>query len=317
MADNRPVLALDIGATTMAVGIVDRRGRVVASDRVPTPSGRRITAEMVWRTLDGVIDRVVDQYGRRSFAGVGAGCGGVISWPEGTVSPPNIPSWREFPLQDRLIERFPRAVLRLRGDGVVMAVGEHWRGAGRGVDNLLGIVVSTGVGGGLVLDGRVVGGASGNAGHVGHIIVDPDGPECTCGGYGCLEAIAAAPALVRWARERQWRATQRRRPSARDLSVDAARGHEVAREALRRAGAALGTAVASATALCDLDVVAVGGGVSQAGPLLLEPAEEALRAHAGMEFSRRVRMVPAELGQQAGLVGAAALVYAADAYWSG
>ena len=136
------------------------------------------------------------------------------------------------------------------------------------------MVVSTGVGGGLILDSRVIEGASGNAGHIGHVVVDPeDGPECACGGRGCLEAIARGPALVAWAQREGWRPGQPG-ATAKDLAGDAAQGHPVGLAAMRRAGRALGIAISSATHLCDLEVAAVGGGLSQAGAMLFEPLEE-------------------------------------------
>jgi glucokinase len=206
--------------------------------------------------------------------------------------------------------------VRVHNDAICMAVGEHWRGAGRGHANMLGMVVSTGVGGGLVLDGKLINGASGNAGHIGHVVVDPeDGPICGCGGRGCAEGIARGPALVTWARAQGWRPGEPD-ASAKDLADDAGRGDPVGLAAMRRAGRALGIAIASATSLCDLEVVSVGGGLSQAGPLLFEPLEEALRAHARLDFTRKVRVVPAALGQSAGLVGAAALILAAGNYWA-
>jgi len=206
----------------------------------------------------------------------------------------------------------------VHNDAVAVAVGEHWRGAGRGREHLLGMVVSTGVGGGLVLGGRVCDGNSGNAGHVGHVVVDPQGPPCVCGGRGCLEAIARGPAVAAWAVEQGWRAgaPDAAPPTAKDVTEDARRGHPVAIAALERAGHALGVAIASATALLDLEVVSIGGGLSQAGPLLFDPLQEALRRHAGMAFTRHVAVVPAALGQDAGLVGAAALVLAGERYWS-
>jgi glucokinase len=178
------------------------------------------------------------------------------------------------------------------------------------------MVVSTSVGGGLVLDGRLIDGASGNAGHIGHVVVDPDtGPVCACGGRGCLEAIARGPGLVAWAQTEGWRPDQKD-ATAKELADDGALGHPVGIAAMRRAGRALGIAIASAAALCDLEVVSVGGGLSQAGPLLFDPLEEALRAHARLPFTRDVTVVPAALGQSAGLVGAAALLFAADQYWA-
>jgi glucokinase len=198
-----------------------------------------------------------------------------------------------------------------------MAAGEHWRGAGRGSRNVLGMVVSTGVGGGLILENRLIDGRSGNAGHIGHVVVDPDdGPICVCGARGCLEAIARGPALTDWAQAEGWRPGQAG-VTGKDLSGDAAQGHSVARAAMRRAGRALGIAIASATNLCDLEVVPIGGGLSQAGALIFDPLQEALDAHTGLEFARQVRVVPAALGQHAGLIGAAALIAVGHKYWTG
>jgi glucokinase len=309
-----PVLAIDIGGTKLAAGLVEPGGRVASWSQAPTPDV--LDAEQLWRTLEALLSRVLAE--ARTAAGelwgVGCGCGGPMEWPAGVVSPLNIPAWRGFPLADRLREHFPHATVRLHNDAICMAAGEHWRGAGRGRRAMLGMVVSTGVGGGLVLDGRLVNGATGNAGHIGHVVVDPAGPDCVCGGSGCLEAIARGPALAEWAQQQGWRPGQAV-VTARELAADAAAGHPVGRAAMRRAGHAIGIAIASATHLCDLEVVAVGGGLAQAGSLLFEPLEETLRTHVGLDYARDVRVVPAELGQGAGLVGAAALLLAADRYW--
>ncbi len=314
MAESRPALAVDIGGTKLAAGLVEPAGRVLAWSVVPTPPG--LDAEQLWRTLDALISAVLDGVDPAELAGCGCGCGGPMEWPAGVVSPLNIPAWRDFPLRGRLAERLGIPV-RVHNDAVCLVAAEHWRGAGRGRGNVLGMVVSTGVGGGLVLDGRLVQGASGNAGHIGHVVVDPEtGPPCGCGGRGCAEAIARGPALVAWAQSEGWRPDQSD-ATARDLAADGALGHPVGVAAMRRAGRALGIAIASATCLCDLEVVSVGGGLSQAGPLLFDPLEEALRAHARLGFARQVSVVPALLGQSAGLVGAAALIFAADRYWAG
>ncbi|MFC9972788.1 ROK family protein [Spirillospora sp. NPDC127200] len=304
------VLAVDVGGTKLAAGIVDPDGRVLAHDRVATPAGA--DAEGLWRTLEALLGKLTAEAG--PLAGVGVGCGGPMTWPAAEVSPINIPAWRGFPLRERLRAAYPGLPVRVHNDAVCVAVGEHWRGAGRGRANVLGMVVSTGVGGGLISDGRLIDGASGNAGHIGHVVVDPDGPPCGCGGHGCLEAVARGPGLVAWAREQGWRADSP--ATGVELAEDARHGHPVAAAAMRRAGRALGVAIASAAHLCDLEVVAIGGGLSQAGALLFDPLEEALRRHARMEFARRVSVVPAALGQTAGLVGAAALVYEGGRYWS-
>jgi glucokinase len=317
------VLAIDVGGTKFAAALVDTNGRVVRAARAPTPRGPRADAETLWEALDRLLTALLAELGDdRSGApgagliGVGVGCGGPMLWPAGVVSPLNIPGWRDFPLRSRLAERFQAIPVRLHNDAVCMAVGEHWRGAGRNRRDMLGMVVSTGVGGGLVLDGRLLDGAAGNAGHIGHVIVDPDGPPCACGGQGCLEAVASGPNLVRWAKEQSWHGPAGSgEPTGLDLVEDARRGHPVATAALRRAGSAIGVGIASAAHLLDLETVAIGGGISQAGPLLFEPLEESLRRHARLSFARGVQVVPAALGQDAGLVGAAALVLAGDSYW--
>ncbi|MEV0662506.1 ROK family protein [Actinomadura luteofluorescens] len=309
------MLAVDIGGTKLAAALVEPDGRVTAQDRAPTPNVPGVDGEKLWRAVEALLAKLVAGAGDPPLAGVGVGCGGPMTWPAAEVSPLNIPAWRGFPLRERLRARYPGLPVRIHNDAVCVAIGEHWLGAGRGHDNVLGMVVSTGVGGGLMLGGRLVNGASGNAGHIGHVIVEPGGPPCGCGGRGCLEAVARGPGLVAWALEQGWR------PGSADatgveLTGDARRGDPVAGAAMRRAGRALGIAIASATHLCDLEVAAIGGGLSQAGRLLFDPLEEAFGEHARMEFARRLRIVPAELGQVAGLVGAAALVYAQDRYWS-
>ena len=316
MGSDAPVLAIDVGGTKIAAGVVEPGGRLASWAQTETPRG--LEAGQLWRTLDVLCTNLLadQRIDVRGLAGVGCGCGGPLDWPSGRVSPLNIPAWRSFPLRERLQERFGGITVRLHNDAICMTAGEHWRGAGRGRRNMLGMVVSTGVGGGLVLDGRLINGATGNAGHIGHVVVDPSGPFCVCGGRGCLEAIARGPALAAWAQGEGWRPGQAA-ATAKDLADDAAQGHPIGVAAMRRAGRALGIAIASAVQLCDVEVVSVGGGLAQAGPLLFDPLEEALRTHAGLDYARNVPVVAATLGQSAGLIGAAALVFAADRYWAG
>jgi glucokinase len=316
--ESSPALAIDVGGTKLAAAVVEAGGRMVTWAQVPTP--RELDGEQVWRTLEALVDRVLDEARRTapaSLAGVGVGCGGPMDWPAGIVSPLNMPAWRAFPLRSRLQEQFSGVPVRVHNDAICLVAGEHWRGAGRGKDNVMGMVVATGVGSGLILDGRVIEGASGNAGHIGHVVVDPDDTQvCGCGAHGCLEGIARGPALAAWAQSQGWRPDQPD-ATAKDLASDAAQGHPIARAAMRRAGRALGIAIASATYLCDLEVVSIGGGLSQAGAMLFDPLQESLQEHTRLPFARRVSVVPAALGQSAGLVGAAALIVAGDRYWAG
>lgn len=311
------MLALDLGGTKFAASLVDHTGRVLGAQRIPTPRGPGADAEVLYRTVTGLVEGILIRTPHGGVRGIGIGSVGPMTWPTGVLSPLNIPGWREFPLRDRLVETFPELRVRVHNDAVALVIGEHWRGAGKGRANLLGMVVSSGVGGGLILGGRLIDGAGGNAGHIGHVIVEPNGPLCPCGGAGCLEAVASGPAMTRWARDQGWRTdTPAGDPdAAKSLAGDAARGHPIAVAALRRAAEAVGIAVASAAQLLDLEVVVVGGGLAQAGPLLFGPLEDSFRRHARLPYARKVHVIPAALGQDAGLVGAAALFAEESTYW--
>jgi glucokinase len=286
------VLALDIGGTKIAGGLVAPDGTLLRHTTRPTGLDPFAAVRSVVEALDvGAV------------AGVGIACAGPVDAVAGTVAPINIPAWRDYPLVARVRELVGAPVV-LAGDGLCMALGEQWVGAGQGSSAMLGMVVSTGVGGGLVLDGRPFGGRSGNAGHVGHVVVEPDGEPCTCGGRGCVETFASGPHLVRWARAHGWAGAD-----AGALAASARAGDPVAAEAFRRCGQAVGLAIVATAAVCDLDLAVVGGGVSQVGELLFAPVRATLATHARLSYLRELRVEPAELGTSAGLYGAAALAY--------
>jgi glucokinase len=293
-------LALDVGGTKIAVGLVDADGALIHHAQLPTPS---TDAEAIWSVTERLLAGALAA-APGAVRGVGIGSAGPIDLPTGTVSPINITEWQRFPIVDRVAAATGLPV-RLGGDGLCMAMGEGWRGAGRGAQFLLGMVVSTGIGGGLVLDGAPYDGRTGNAGHVGHVVVEPDGAPCTCGGRGCVETVASGTHLARWAHENGWDAAPD--ADAKALADAANRGEPVAVRAFRRGTTALAMAIASVAAVCDLDLVVIGGGVAKSGPLLFDPLREALSTYAGLDFIRDLRVLPAELGGDAGLVGAAAL----------
>jgi glucokinase len=203
-----------------------------------------------------------------------------------TVSPLNVPAWRGFPLRERLgtLTGLP---VHIDNAAKALALGEGWVGAARGVRNYIAMVVSTGVGGGIVLDGRLLDGATGNAGHIGHVIVEPGGRICACGAQGCLEAEASGP------------------------SIRAATGldpQEVGEEVRRRVGTLVGRAVATVANLLDLRLAVVAGSVALGyGETFFAAAQVELDARARIEFARGARVVPAGLGDAGPLVGAAAV----------
>jgi len=294
-------LALDIGGTKIAAGLVDADGALLHHAKLPTPDG---DAEAVWTVVDTLVTEALAEAGGR-VRGVGISSAGPIDLPAGTVSPINITQWQGFPIVER-VSTLTGAPVRLGGDGLCMALGERWRGAGVGAPFLLGMVVSTGVGGGLVLDAAPYDGRTGNAGHVGHVVVDQDGEPCSCGGRGCVETVAAGPRMAQWARKNGWDAPAG--ADAKELADAANAGDPVALQAFRRGATAVAAMIASVSAVCDLDLVVVGGGVAKSGALLFDPLREALSSYARLDFLRGLRVLPAELGSDAGLVGAAALL---------
>jgi glucokinase len=293
-------LALDIGDTEIAAGVVDSAGKLLRHSLVPIPD--EDDAERTFRAVANAVAQVSDG---TDVAAIGIGSVGPIDTVQGTVSPLTIRHWQRFPLVSRVAELLPSLPITLATDGLCSAVGEHWVGAGKGSNTLLCMVVSTGVGGGLVIDGHGFAGPSGNAGHLGHVVVEADGDPCICGGRGCLQTVASGPALVRWARIKGWQAPDH--AHAEHLAAAAKMGEEIARTAFGRAGRAVASAIASATAICDIDLVVVGGGVATCGDLLFDPIREALDKQIGLSFLDQLRVVPAALGSDAGLIGAASL----------
>jgi glucokinase len=278
------VLAVDVGGTKVAAGVVDAEGRLLARSQRPTPASVGVDAEAVLAAVFEAIDevRVGDELA------CGAGCGGPMTAGGEAVSPLNISAWRDFPLRSRLAEAL-RLPAYVDNDAKALALGEGWCGRGRGERDFLAMVVSTGIGGGIVLDGRLLDGAAGNAGHVGHVIVEPGGRRCACGAQGCLEAEASGTAI----------AARTGGPAA------AAPPEERA-----RAGRLTGRAIASVANLLDLRLAVVAGSVALGyGSTFFDAAQAELECSARLRFSEGARVVPAGLGDEGPLVGAAAVAW--------
>ena len=308
------VLALDVGGTKLGAAVVDDAGRILGRGRVPSPTGT--DAELLYEALLACAAAALRgaDVTPGDLDGIGVAAAGPMVWPSGEVSPLNMPAWRGFPLRKRLAEEFASDRVLIHNDAVGLTVGEHWRGAGAGTSNLLGMTVSTGIGGGLILGGRLCHGVSGNAGHVGHVVVELDGPPCACGGRGCLEAIASGPNSVRHALDAGWRPGPGVVADGVALAAAAAVGDEIALRQVARAGRAVGTAIASCASLLDLEGAAIVGGFSQSGPAFWEPLQQAFATHAGFPFAAACRVVPGQLSEAAGLLGAAAFVLVPDRY---
>jgi glucokinase len=285
------VLAVDFGGTKVEAALVVD-GRLVEGTRTRRPTGPDRTAA----ELDAAVAEVVrGALGDATVTRVGIGSAGPVDTVRGLASPLNVPAWRDHPLRAVVEELVPGATVSLAIDGLAITLAEARYGAGAGSANVMGMIVSTGVGGGLVVDGHGVSGASGNAGHIGHVQVAGFDDPCACGRQGCLEAVASGPNSVRWARAQGFTGS-----TGEDL---AASSDPVARAAIERSARAVGLAVASASALVDLDVVAIGGGFSRSAPDYLDLVRAA--ADEGFPFVRATRILPAGLGDEAPLIGAA------------
>jgi glucokinase len=278
-----PALAVDIGGTKMAAGVVDASGSLLSREQVSTPTGA--DAEGLLRALAEVIQRAVSSVEVEPVV-CGVGCGGPMTAGGLEVSPLNISGWRRFPLRDRLAELVELPVF-VDNDAKALALGEGWLGAACGSRNFVAMVVSTGVGGGIVLDGRLLDGEHGNAGHIGHVVVEPEGRRCVCGGQGCLEAETSG------------------------LSIEAVTGRPAAEAPLEvrvRTGTLVGRAVATVANLLDLELAVVAGSVALGfGEPFFHAAQEEIHRRSRLEFSRSTRIVPGGLGDSGPLVGAAAI----------
>lgn len=277
-------LAVDIGGTKLAAGRVDQDGAILARHAVPTP--RAGDAEAWWDALAWVVREVATG----DEVACGVGCGGPMAPGGESVSPLNVPQVRAFPLRSRLAGLTGLAT-HVDNDAKALALAEGWVGAARGERAFVAMVVSTGVGGGIVLDGRLLDGALGNAGHIGHVIVEPEGHECGCGARGCLEAEASGTAI--------------RRITGRPPD-------DAGPELRRRTGTVVGRAVASVANLLDLRLAVVAGSVALGyGEPFFVAAQAELDARARLDFSAGARIVPAGLGADGPLVGAAAVAWRA------
>lgn len=315
------VLALDIGGTKLAAGLVDVTGRVRSFLVAPTPDGPGPALDVLFALgRKAVADAGVDW---PEVAAVGIGCGGPLDAEHGVLlSPPHLPGWVDVPVARLAADAFGRPAV-LDNDGTAAAEAEHRFGAGAGTSQMVYLTLSTGVGGGAVLNGQVYRGATGNGAELGHVVVDWQGRACRgCGGRGCLEAYVSGTSIAERARESLDASGFRRGsggslPSSSLSTVDTVTAAEVAAHASagdplaarvwRETIDALGTGLTSIVNMLEPELVVLGGGVTRAGDALIAPARAAVRAAAMTPGGRSVRVERAALGDQVGVVGAAAV----------
>jgi glucokinase len=304
-------LGIDLGGTDTKYGIVDARGHVLRKGRWPTEPERG---------PEGVLEQVArharEMIGSDTVLAVGMGVPGPMSSRLGVIfEAPNLPGWKNVPVQ-QIMEKHLGLPVRLNNDANAAAWGEFRAGAGRGASTMILYTLGTGVGGGIIIDGELLCGPDDTAGELGHVVVNPAGPRCGCGNRGCLEAYASATAFRRRVREAVAAGikTSIEIPPGEEDTIgakpvfDAAlRGDVLACEIVAEAGRMLGLAAAGMINALNPDVIAYSGGMSQAGPVLFDWIISTAKANSFAKPFSRVRIVPAELGNDAGLIGAAGL----------
>lgn len=307
-------VGMDLGGTTIKVGLCSASGVLLHTYEGPT--GVAEGPETVISNMADYVRRVVEEspYSWEQLAGVGAGVAGFTNVRDGIiVMAPNI-GFKDVPIRAILEERLGKPV-KIDNDANVAALGEAWSGAGAGIENCVCYTLGTGVGGGIIINGRIYQGFSGMAGEIGHIDVVPDleAIQCGCGKIGCLETVSSATGIIRMAKEAVQRGERTFIADASEITAktvfDAAKaGDEVALRIVKRAAFYLGKSMAAVAAVLNPQSFIIGGGVSKAGDILFDPIRETFAQLAPEPLQKGVQIVPATLGNDAGMIGAAGLL---------
>ena len=311
----KPVVAVDVGGTKITSAVIRREGEMISRIYRLT-----LAHEGPQKVINHMVDAVKLAVRKASLdlsaiGGVGIAAAAIIDIGRGLVSEaPNLPRWHNIPLRDRLADSLGKPVFLLN-DASAAALGEHRMGAGRGLDNLIYITVSTGIGGGLIINGQLYNGADGCAAEIGHMIILIDGPACKCGQRGCFEALASGTAIARMAIERLEAGGKSRLAEltcgkiedvTAELVAEAARRNDrLALSVIDEAARYLGIGLANLINVINPQMIIIGGGVSKMGAMLFRPARKSMKEHAFKLPARTVHVVRPRLGMDAGLIGAA------------
>ncbi len=310
-----PVLAIDLGGTKIITAIISNKGQMIAREYCLTLAGEG--PQSVINRVLSAIDRLLSLKNIDSSkpGSISLAAAGAIDYERGLVTlSPNLPGWNDIPLRDIVREKYGVNTFLLN-DASAATLGEHRFGAGKGVNNLIYLAVGTGIGGGIIINGRLYSGLCGSAGEVGHMTIDVNGPKCNCGNIGCLETLVSGTAV---AKEAIRRINQGERSSlteivegkienitAEEVSLAAQGGDSLALELISKAATYLGVGMVNLVNIFNPEMAIIGGGMAKMGDLLLNPVRQVVRERAFSLSARAVRIVPAQLGDDAGVLGAA------------
>ncbi len=300
------VIGVDLGGTNLRSALLSPDGELLDKHTEPTRASEGW--KMVVHRLVESINRQKESAARKglSISAVGVGAPGIIQASTGVVvKSPNFPDWNNLPLKDEL-ERALRLPVTIENDANAAALGEQWRGAGKGIGSMILLTLGTGVGGGIVLHNQIWQGADGMAGELGHMTIIPDGRQCGCGNTGCLEMYASARGIVRSYRERKLKIAAGAEISSEYVYEAARQGDADAVAVMRDMGRLLGIGIANLINIFNPEMIVIGGRVKDAWTLFITATQEEIKRRSFEVPAGRTRIVPSELGDDAGLVGAAA-----------
>ncbi len=310
-----PVLAIDLGGTKIITAIISNKGQMIAREYCLTlaDEGPQSVINRILSAIDHLLS--LENIGSSQLGSISIASAGAIDCARGLVtSSPNLPGWYDIPLRDIVREKHGVNTF-LINDASAAALGEHQFGAGRGVNNLIYLTVSTGIGGGIIINGRLYSGLCGSAGEIGHMTIDVNGPRCNCGNIGCLETLASGTAVAKDAIRRISRGERSsltevaegkiENITAEEVSLAAQGGDSLALEVISKAATYLGIGMVNLVNIFNPEMIIVGGGMSKMGNLLLNPARQVVRERAFSLSAQAVCVVPAQLGDDAGVLGAA------------
>ena len=309
------VLGIDLGGSKILTAVINSQGNILSRDYRVTPADKGLEA-VIYELLES-LSRASDQAGISvsELAAIGVGAPGISNPETGIVfTSPHLPDWHNVPLRD-IIERESGKRTFLTNDANAAALGELYFGAGRGARNFIYVTISTGIGGGIVIDGKIYTGALGTAGEIGHMTIDDNGLRCNCGNTGCWETLASGSALARHAKHRikegvetsilDYAGGNTEEVTAQVIQTAAEHGDILAKELIAETGYYIGVGLANLINIFNPELIVIGGGLSNIGDMLLDPAFKVAGERAYKESCRAVRFALAELGENSGVIGAA------------